>query len=1542
MKVLRPLILLIACLVIFTVLSTEAYMRVARVVPASPPDPPVANDDSYTKHGGGTIGPLLANDSGPAGMTVDIVTQPTHGILFGLDGNSFSYQLNNNSFIGTDTFTYKACAAGACSNVATVTITMVNGAPVGNPESYNVHGTAIIGPMLANDSDPDGDPLTWVFLTPPSQGTLFGLPNPYANDFKGYSANNGYTGTDSFTYKACDPFQLCSAPVTVTLNITNNPPVPGPDQYVVPSAGIIGPMFANDFDPEGDSFNGPEIVVGAANGTVFGLSNTDPPDFKLYVGNTGFIGTDTFQYRITDFLGASGTTTVTLYVVGDGVNDGAASCSARIGEPVNVTNGNMYLQQNDYKLPGVGQNIDLTRTYNSNSQRIGLFGRGWSTAYDESIISYDSSLLRFNQADGRAIYFGRAVGSSGAFTPLVGDFHAVLTQDANGFTLSMIDGSVHQFNSAGKLISLADRIGNQTTLTYDTGGKLTSVTDSFGRVLSFTPNGNGQVLSISDTIGTVATYTYNGNQLFSVTYPDNSAFQFAYNANFRLTTVTDALGNIVESHTYDGQGRALTSERQGGVEHYSLNYVSATETDVTDALGHVTKYTIDKSKGRNVVTRVEGLCNCGGSGSQVQTWTYDNQLNVTARTDALNHTTTFTYDGNGNRLTETDATGTVTYTYNQFAEVLTRTDQMSGVTTNTYDAQGNLLTTKDALNNTTTFTYNTPGQLLTATDARGKVTTFSYDNSGNLTQRQDANNIITFFFYDARSRLTKMRDGLSRDTLYAYDAAGRLNKVTHPDFSFVTFAYDLGGRRTIATDERGNATNYAYDSAYRLTAVTDALSHETGYGYDEMSNLTTMSDALSRVTNYEYDDFNRLKKTIYPPATTGATRLFETLTYDAAGNVMQRTDRAGRITSYTYDSLNRMASTTHADGTTTGFQYDALSRVTGVLDGLGQQYEFAYDAVGRQTQITRGGVSMSHAYDAVGNRSQRTDYNGTVTNYAYDNLNRLTTITYPNRTATYAYDPLNNLTQATNENGSVNISYDNRYRVSTVMDPFNYGVSYNYDTAGNRTNLSLNYSTYATYTYDPVNRLTDLKDAANQSFPHSYDAANRLTSRGAPNGVTSNDAYDGLSRLTALTHMAGATTLISNQYSYNDASNITNWTNAAGAHDYEYDPVNRLLVANNSAEPNENYSYDEVGNRRDSHLSGRYAYEPFNKLIQTDTNSYTYDANGNLIAKVDAEVATNFIWSEENQLTQVVLPNRVVVSYKYDALGRRIQRTSNGGENERYVYDGQDVLLDLNADWSVATTYLNAPGIDNHLRQTSATTGVRYYLTDHLGSTVAMTDTTGNIVEQLTYDSFGNSTGNSLTRYTYTGREFDPDTGLMYYRARWYDPQVGRFISEDPIGLSGGINPFAYVHNAPINNTDPMGLEANNPWWHPRSWFGAFNEGGIFSGGTLTEFITANHRSTQPCKKFGERFSESFSETNAFLPGALAPTGAGVATSKKLAEISGEPTPFRWARNGFRPGSASGGVITRLGLNFLAVGGAWESGVAIGSFVDAAGCPCGY
>ncbi|MGH9873572.1 MAG: DUF6531 domain-containing protein [Pyrinomonadaceae bacterium] len=816
------------------------------------------------------------------------------------------------------------------------------------------------------------------------------------------------------------------------------------------SAGPIYTRTVNHISVSYDASTSGSLNGTYSLGSVFGLNpngttafwnvldtqaanSTGPKYFTLSVQGTYTFHIQAFINTTICDIQPGETQTINITVqVGDkdgAVNSGPTTCNSgvpqpenidSVGKPVNVTSGNMYIQQTDYRLHGVGGGLDITRTYNSKNQVAGLFGYSWSSILDESIIAYGTMLLRLNLPDGRAVYLARPSPSNNTYTirqPL--NFYGQVVKNVdNTYTLTFKDGRVHQFNPSGKLVSFADRNGNIISLTLNGSGNPTTIMDASGRTITLTYDSYTKIATMSDSLGTIATYThaYLG-RLTKVTYADGSKFNFTdvlSGNNFYLTTVKDALNNVLESHTYDSQGRALTSEIAGnGTERYTLNYVSATETDVTDALNHVTKYFFDTTKGRNLVTQVEGSCGCGNA--QIQTWTYDNQLNVTSKTDALTHTTSYTYDTNGNRLTQTDATGTVTYTYNTFGEVLTVTDQLSGVTTNTYDPQGNLLTAKDALNNTTTLTYDSHGQLLTVTDPRNNVTTFTYDANGNLTRHTDALNNQTNLAYDARGRVTSVTNALNQVTSYEYDLAGRLKKIIYPDTNYVLFTYDLGGRRTKIKDPRGYETNFAYDSAYRLTSETNADNKITSYAYDLMSNLTGVTDALNRTTNYSYDDFDRLTKIKYPEATAGAGRLEENFTYDSAGNLLTKADQAGRMSSFCYDGSNRLTSTTDPALKTTAYEYNARSQMTAVVDAINQRYEFVYDSLGRVMQNKKGTSTMSFVYDGAGNRSQRTDYNSAVTNYTYDALNRLTTISYPDTTsATYGYDVLSRLTTATN------------------------------------------------------------------------------------------------------------------------------------------------------------------------------------------------------------------------------------------------------------------------------------------------------------------------------------------------------------------------------------------------------------------------------------------------------------------------------------------------------------------------------------------------
>ena len=277
-----------------------------------------------------------------------------------------------------------------------------------------------------------------------------------------------------------------------------------------------------------------------------------------------------------------------------------------------------------------------------------------------------------------------------------------------------------------------------------------------------------------------------------------------------------------------------------------------------------------------------------------------------------------------------------------------------------------------------------------------------------------------------------------------------------------------------------------------------------------------------------------------------------------------------------------------------------------------------------------------------------------------------------------------------------------------------------------------------------------------------------------------------------------------NNYTYNTAGAITQNIDQSGTHAYGYDALDRLTSATYTGTPAESYAYDGVGNRTSSQRSSTYSYQPFNRLTGTSTAGYLYDSNGNMTTKTEGTGTTHLAWDFENRLTQVVTPAAGSVSYKYDALGRRIQSAPSTGASTNFTYDGDDVAQDKTST-NVITEYLNGPGVDNKIRQKMGNT-IYYFAQDHLGSTTALTDSKGALVERETYDAYGNSSGSAKTRYGFTGRERDSLTGLQYNRARFYDPQLGRFISEDPIGFNGGGNWYAYVQNNPANYTDPSGL----------------------------------------------------------------------------------------------------------------------------------------
>ena len=584
---------------------------------------------------------------------------------------------------------------------------------------------------------------------------------------------------------------------------------------------------------------------------------------------------------------------------------------------------------------------------------------------------------------------------------------------------------------------------------------------------------------------------------------------------------------------------------------------------------------------------------------------------------------------------------------------------------------------------------------------------------------------------------------------------------------------------------------------------------------------------------------------------------------------------------------------TNAELETTTTIYNRRLQPIEVKDALNQIYRFGYDALGRVTSQTRAGGTMSFAYDDALNQTKRTDYAGRVTDYTYDKLNRLAKIEYdggagnqtPNLQSVYGYDEISRLTSATNESGTVAFTYDNRNRTKTTTDVFGHVIENEYELSPtvNQKRLKFDGAMHAVYNFDDAGRLTNLLNSSDSSaISFGYDIEDKITSRLYPNGVTTSYEYDDMDRLKRLKDISPTATLFDRQYTYNNASQINQITEPDNTRTFGHDLVDRLRTVTASNNQNENYLFDDVGNRTSSHKSSTYGYQPLNKLASTQTGTYAHDANGNTIQKSEGKDFWRYTWDYENRMT-AASTRKQTVRYKYDALGRRVQRFIPGGkENTKFIHDGQDVLADDNA--GTLTNYQNGPGIDKKLRVQTGSTA-NYFLSDHLSSTNGLVDSSGALTSQTSYDSFGNPTSNLSTRYGFTGRETDNFTGLMYYRARFYDPNLGRFISEDPIGLGGGINQFAYVSNNPVGKTDPLGLYEKDVHYYLTQYLairtGCFSSGqavAIANGNQMTD----DNENTAP--GFNRRYQNStyHALNDEAAPGVGSPHLAAMATAPQI------------------------------------------------------------
>lgn len=842
---------------------------------------------------------------------------------------------------------------------------------------------------------------------------------------------------------------------------------------------------------------------------------------------------------------------------------------------------------------------------------------------------------------------------------------------------------------------------------------------------------------------------------FQLRKRDGSRLGFGYWGG-AIKWAKDRFGNHT-SYVYEGPGLAYVVSPNGRYLHfkYDNSGCHSCVKAVTDNLGREVQYKYD-TQGRLVkVIDAEG---------GVTDYTYDSAHRMRNVRDPVGQTT-----GRFKVQNEYDATGRIyrqTYaddTTNVFEYVLgsngkaveTRVTHGRGdVRRITYNADGYILTDTQAygtsVQQTRTFVRRADNLIERDTDSRGRVTRYEYDAVGNVTS------------------LTRMY-GTSNATTWRYTYEPQYSQVltiTDPLQRKRTNHYDDRGLLTHVEDDLGNTQRYVFNSDGQVASVTQIARGRpltASFTYQQ-GDLAAITDQLNRTTNFFSDGIGRVVTVVDPLGDFSHTE------YDRLSRVAAQIDGQGNRVEFDYDGNGNLLTFTDAGQKITRFSYDPINRLLGTEDALGQ--------------------IESRVYDTNGNLSFATDRAGRITGFTYDVLDRLSTIGFGatsiaspvySSKLTYSYDNANRVTKIVDSrNGTISRTYDDRFDTMLKETTPQGSVTYTYYANGLRQSLTPSSGgSKISYTYDAANRLQTLTQAAGtgsalpasaQTVTYQFDEANRPLSLSLPNGMRMEYDLDDAGQLRGIAYRRADGSLMGDlAYTHDDAGLRTGVTGSFA----------RTGLPNASS-----------GNQHDAN----------NRLVNHNGSTITYDKNGNVLTAG----GLTYVWNDRQQLITIKRGTTTVASFAYDGVGRRRGKTISGVSTS-YLHDGNNPIQERRGT-TVLANNLTGFGMDEFLVRYTGSQQLNF-LRDGLGSTVRLTDASQNSLVDYTYDPYGGTTASASVEnpYQYTGRENDGN-GLYYYRARYYSPAWGRFISEDPIGLAGGPNAYAYVDGNPISKTDPSGL----------------------------------------------------------------------------------------------------------------------------------------
>jgi RHS repeat-associated protein len=749
------------------------------------------------------------------------------------------------------------------------------------------------------------------------------------------------------------------------------------------------------------------------------------------------------------------------------------------------------------------------------------------------------------------------------------------------------------------------------------------------------------------------------------------------------------------------------------------------------------------------------------------------------------------YDERGNLLSKTDFPGTCvggdnignpcssdsdcpqsscgvrqSTTYDLFDKPLTRSDHLGNTTSFQYDAHHNLIAQTDPLGHTVRYTYTSDGRPVATIDPRGNATTAEYDPDPRFTEPirvynpvdADGNGLdYVEYVYDSLGRRVEMIDPRGHRTTYAFDDGSRLVSETDPLGNTTAYTYDAAGQTLSTTEPDGALSRIVYTPSGQVAEEIDPLGRSTIYQYDASDRLTLFTDPLGRTIRYAYDAAGRL--TFVEGCDAGGTDcLSARAIFDETGNVVELRDGRDNPIFFDHDLLGRLISETNALGQSVQFAYDGRGLLTSRTNGRGQTIGYRYDAAGRMTGMDLAGGSIAHNLDA----------NGNATSSASDRY------------------------------GSVSRSFDAMDRLVERIDEFGNTLRYEYDPSGNLRALTYSDDSKVVYSYDELNRLNRVEDWYDPSNPpsgdcgtapacrlttYAYDSVGNPVEAHLPDGSTVTYVYDAAHQLIGVTDSNGtAGTIFGASYTM-DAGGQMSSARLTLPLDPQIDTAVHDLVVNEA-----------------------------NQVVSRDADTFTYDADGNLTGGVLDGVPVSISYDELNQMTEIN-GNR----FRYDADGLRIESVVDG-VTRRYVHDPTAELSRLleehDEDGNLVSRYVYGLGLVS--RAGSGGQAFRVYHFDSRGSTVALTDGSGEITDAYAYDPYGAPAGyvgdgTMSNPFRFHGRHgvIDDGNGLLYMRARFYSPELMRWIQQDttPTELqdSPAMNLYAFVHGNPIQLVDPDG-----------------------------------------------------------------------------------------------------------------------------------------